>query len=136
MRSTALLTLAALVLLPSAAIDVAAAESPKAMSLIQINVDVSNPLLPISRYLTGMHFGYGSERDSIDSILHGFNRPDLYPREVSPVGHTAPNRVSGRVFQAALDQRLTSNLSFNLGYSHDALAEKAGGYNGTPGILR
>lgn len=71
---------------------------------------------------------------AIDSILHGFNRPDLYPREVSPVGLTAPNRVSGRVFQAALDQRLTSNLSFNLGYSHDALAEKAGGYNGTPGI--
>ena len=33
------------------------------MSLIQINVDVSNPLLPISRYLTGMHFVYGFERD-------------------------------------------------------------------------
>ena len=71
---------------------------------------------------------------ALDSILHGFNRPDLYPREVSPVGLTAPNLVSGRVFQIAVDQGLTPNLSLNLGYAHDSQFEKTGGYNGTPGI--
>ncbi len=71
---------------------------------------------------------------AIDSIVHGFNRPELFPREVSPTGLTAPNRVSGRVLQATVNQKLTSNFSINLGYSHESLFEKAGGYNGVPGI--
>ena len=71
---------------------------------------------------------------ALDQISHGLNRPDLFPREVSPLGLTAPNRVFARVFQASLDQRLASRLFLNLGYSHEDYFEKTGGYSSYGGV--
>jgi hypothetical protein len=69
---------------------------------------------------------------AIDSITSGLNRPELFPREVSPLGLTAPNRVSGGVFHVVLEQKLTPNIYLNLGYARESVFEKSGGYSGYP----
>lgn len=42
-----------------------AVEAPKLQETIHVAVDIAKPQWPISRYLTGMHFVYGFERDSL-----------------------------------------------------------------------
>ena len=59
-------TICLIVLLLAPLAELQAADAPQSPSTpIQITVDASQPRWTISRYLTGMHFVYGFERDSL-----------------------------------------------------------------------
>ena len=62
-RYTVIAFAAALLLVPLVAMH--AADAPKQTGTIRIAVDASMPQWQISRYLTGMHFVYGFEHDSL-----------------------------------------------------------------------